>query len=394
MEAASQRRPGRARQAPCPQPSPRNRTRQNEDSVGDHGKSARALGDALRERGQRSEVDKMITEHLEELEQVVSTKKACALLGVNRSTILRRRRPPLEGPPRPRPEPPNRLSEPERQAILTVLRSEEYCDLAPAQVWAQLLDDDIYLCSISTMYRLLAIAGENRERRRQRSHPARKKPELIARKPNAVWSWDITKLAGPERGIYYELFVIIDIFSRYIVGWTVEAAETGERAESFIAEAIDTQGVGRDQLTLHADRGSSMTSKPVSQLLVDLGVTRSHSRPSVSNDNPYSEAQFKTLKYCPAFPQRFGSIQDARRFCTAFFDHYNHVHRHSGIGLHTPASVHYDTVTEIQKQRADTLTAAYQANPDRFRNRPPKPPKLPTVAWINEPSREALIDSE
>jgi putative transposase len=276
------------------------------------------------------------TEHLPALEEVTSTKQACRLLGANRSTILRRRRPPLHGPPPPRPVPPNRLCDTERQRVLSVLRSEEYCDLAPAQVWAMLLDDGVYLCSIRTMYRILAAAGENRERRRQRTHPARTKPELIARNPNQVWSWDITKLAGPERGIYYELFVIIDIFSRYIVGWTVEAAETGERAESFIADAIDSQGVGRDQLTLHADRGSSMTSKPVSQLLVDLGVTRSHSRPSVSNDNPYSEAQFKTLKYCPAFPRRFGSIQDARSFCTAFFDHYNHVHRHHGIGLHTP----------------------------------------------------------
>ena len=264
----------------------------------------------------------MTAEHLPALEEATSTKKACELLGVNRSTVLRRRRPPVLGPPPPRPAPPNMLTETERQHVLSVLRSERYCDLAPAQVWAQLLDDGIYLCSIRTMYRLLAAAGENRERRRQRTHPARKKPELIARGPNQVWSWDITKLAGPERGIYYELFVIIDIYSRYVVAWTVAATETGELAEAFIADAFDSQGVGRDELTLHADRGTSMTSKPVAQLLVDLGVTRSHSRPSVSNDNPYSEAQFKTLKYCPAFPGRFGSIADARAFCSAFFDHY------------------------------------------------------------------------
>ena len=239
----------------------------------------------------------------------------------------------------------------------------------------------------------MAIAGENRERRRQRTHPARKKPELLARAPNQVWSWDITKLAGPERGVYYELFVIIDIYSRYVVAWTVAKAETGELAEALIADALDRQGVGRDQLTLHADRGSSMTSKPVAQLLVDLGVARSHSRPSGSNDNPYSEANFKTLKYCPAFPARFGSIADARVFCEAFFDHYNHVHRHSGIGLHTPASVHYGTANEIRVQRAATLDAAHAANPARFRHRPPTPPELPTVAWINEPSREALIQS-
>ena len=335
----------------------------------------------------------MIAETLPPLEEATSTKQACELLGANRSTILRRRRPPVVGPRAPRPSPPNKLTEAERQHVLSVLRSPEYRDLAPAQVWAQLLDDGIYLCSIRTMYRLLTIAGENRERRRQRTHPARKKPELIARAPNEVWSWDITKLAGPERGIYYELFVIIDIYSRYVIAWCVAEAETGELAEAFIADAFDSQGVEANQLTLHADRGSSMTSKPVAQLLVDLGVARSHSRPSVSNDNPYSEAQFKTLKYCSAFPGRFGSIADARAFCAAFFDHYNHVHRHAGIGLHTPASVHYGTATEIRAARAETLTAAYQANPARFRHRPPTPPKLPNVAWINEPNREALIQS-
>lgn len=332
----------------------------------------------------------MIAEHLEDLEAVTSTKRACALLGASRATIYRRRKPTAPGPAAPRPEPANKLTEAERQRILAVLRSAEYCDLAPAQVWARLLDDGIYLCSISTMYRLLAIAGENRERRRQRTHPAKKKPELIARRPNQVWSWDITKLQGPERGVYYELFVIIDIFSRYVVGWMVSPAETGELAEAFIADALSAQGITRDQLTLHADRGTSMTSKPVAQLLVDLGVARSHSRPHVSNDNPYSESQFKTLKYCPAFPGRFGSIEDARAFCAVFFDHYNHVHRHAGIGLHTPASVHYGTAAEIRAQRAVTLNAA---NPARFRHRRPQPPKLPTVAWINEPSPEALIKS-
>jgi putative transposase len=335
----------------------------------------------------------VIAEHFEDLEAATSTSQACALLGASRATIYRRRRPPVARPPAPRPEPANKLSEAERQRILTVLRSEEYCDLAPAQVWARLLDDGIYLCSISTMYRLLAIAGENRERRRQRTHPAQKKPELIARRPNEVWSWDITKLQGPERGVYYELFVIIDIFSRYVVGWMVSAAETGELAEGFIADTLTRHGIEADQLTLHADRGTSMTSKPVAQLLVDLGVARTHSRPHVSNDNPYSEAQFKTLKYCPAFPGRFGSIEDARAFCSVFFDHYNHVHRHAGIGLHTPASVHYDTAGEIRAQRAVTLDAAYATNPARFRHRRPTPPQLPTVAWINEPSPEALIKS-
>lgn len=335
----------------------------------------------------------MIEDHFADLEAVTSTKQACTLLGASRATHYRRRRPAVTGPSAPRPTPPNALSEAERQRILTVLRSPEYCDLAPAQVWARLLDDGVYLCSISTMYRLLAIAGENRERRRQRTHPAKKRPELIAKRPNQVWSWDITKLQGPTRGTYYELFVIIDIFSRYVVGWMVSPAETGELAEAFIADTLATQCIDRHQLTLHADRGTSMTSKPVAQLLVDLGVARSHSRPHVSNDNPYSEANFKTLKYCPAFPGRFGSIEDARAFCATFFEHYNHVHRHAGIGLHTAASVHYGTAPEVRAQRAVTLNAAYAANPGRFRHRRPEPPKLPTVAWINEPSREALITS-
>ncbi len=335
----------------------------------------------------------MIGDHLDDLAAVTSTKQACALLGASRATRYRRLRPPATRSPAPRPAPPNALSEAERQHILGVLRSAEYCDLAPAQVWARLLDDGVYLCSISTMYRLLAAAGENRERRRQRTHPARKRPELIARRPNQVWSWDITKLQGPERGVYYELFVIIDIFSRYVVGWTVSRAETGELAEAFIADTLAAHRINPGQLTLHADRGTSMTSKPVAQLLVDLGVARSHSRPHVSNDNPFSEANFKTLKYCPAFPGRFGSIQDARTFCNAFFDHYNHVHRHAGIGLHTPASVHYDTAPEIRAQRAETLDAAYATNPARFRHRRPQPPNLPTVAWINEPTPQALIRS-
>jgi putative transposase len=228
----------------------------------------------------------VIAEYLEDLEAATSTKRACALLGASRATIYRRRRPPTPRPVPPRPEPANKLTEAERQHILAVLRSPEYCDLAPAQVWARLLDDGVYLCSISTMYRLLAIAGENRERRRQRTHPARTKPELIATAPNRVWSWDITKLQGPERGVHYELFVIIDIFSRYVIDWIVSPAETGELAKEFLEAAISRQGINRGQLAIHADRGTSMTSKPVAQLLVDLGVARSHSRPHVSNDNP------------------------------------------------------------------------------------------------------------
>lgn len=336
----------------------------------------------------------MIDDHFDELADASCVRRAAELLGRPRATHYRRCQPPRLGPPAPRPAPVNALSESERQRILTVLRSPEFCDLAPAQVWARLLDDGVYLCSISTMYRLLAAAGESRERRRQRTHPAKKRPELIATAPNQVWSWDITKLRGPERGVYYELFVIIDIYSRYVVAWCVAAAETGDLAKEFIDAAIASQGIKAHQLTLHADRGTSMTSKPVAQLLVDLGVARSHSRPHVSNDNPYSEAAFKTLKYCPAFPGSFGSIQDARAFSETFFAYYNHEHRHSGIGLHTPASVHHGTATEIRAERAATLDAAYAANPDRFRGRRPTPPKLPTVAWINDPSRQALIQND
>jgi putative transposase len=335
----------------------------------------------------------VIDTHLNDLTEATSTKQACALLGQPRASHYRRCRPPTLGPPVPRSAPPNKLTEPEQQYVLAVLRSPEFCDLAPAQIWARLLDNGVYLCSISTMYRLLRIAGESRERRRQRTHPAKKKPELIATRPNAVWSWDVTKLKGPNRGEYYELFVIIDIYSRYVVNWCIAPAETGELAADFIDNAYQEHGIAKGQLTLHADRGSAMTSKPVSQLLVDLGVARSHSRPHVSNDNPYSEAQFKTLKYCPAFPNRFGSIADARAFCVEFFDHYNHIHRHSGIGLHTPASVHYGTATQIRAQRSITLNAAYATNPARFRHRRPEPPKLPAVAWINKPQRDALIHS-
>lgn len=240
------------------------------------------------------------------------------------------------------------------------------------------------------MYRLLRAHGENRGRRRQRTHPARVKPQLLACKPNDVWSWDITKLPGPSRHEFYDLYVILDIYSRYAPGWLVAPGESAELAESFIAATI--AGVGVAPGVLHADRGSSMTSKPVAQLLVDLGVVRSHSRPHVSDDNPYSEAQFKTLKYCPTFPERFGSIHDARLFCAAFFDAYNHEHRHAALGLHTPASVYYGTAPQIRAHRAIVLDRAYAANPQRFA-RPPTPPRLPTIAWINQPTPEALIQT-
>jgi putative transposase len=270
--------------------------------------------------------------------------------------------------------------------VLDVLRSERFVDVSVPQAYHVLLDEGVYLASPSTMYRLLRDAGEVSERRRQATHPSRVRPELVARAPNVVWSWDITKLRGPAKGVWFDLYVVLDIFSRYVVAWCVAPSESGELARELIADAVARQGVGPGRLTVHADRGSSMTSQPVAELLSFLGIARTHSRPHTLNDNPFSEAQFKTLKYCPAFPSRFGSIADARAFCGAFFSHYNHEHRHSGVGYHTPASVHYGTATAVRDQRQATLDAAYTANPGRFRHRRPCPAELPTVAWINQPS--------
>ena len=329
----------------------------------------------------------MIDATLIELEPELGIKRACGLLGRSRATRYRKLKPPLERTVQPRASPPNALTPAERKTVLGVLRAQEHCDLAVAQVWARELDEGRFYCSISSMYRILRAGGEVRERRSQATHPAKVKPELVATKANMVWSWDITKLRGPDRGLYFDLYVILDIYSRYVVGWTLAPSESGELAKDLIADCLTRQQVTRDTLSLHADRGTSMTSKPVSQLLTDLGVVRSHSRPHVSNDNPYSEAAFKTLKYCPAFPERFGCIADARAFCEEFFSYYNHEHRHSGIGLHTAASVHYGTAVQIRAQRAATLDAAYAANPTRFSRRP-KPPKLPTIAWINQPLQE------
>jgi len=324
------------------------------------------------------------------LEPLIGTGPACRAAGKSKATHYRRQHPPASPAPRPpRPTPANALSASEVEAVLATLRSERFRDLAPAQVWATLLDEDCYLCSISTMYRCLRATGEVRERRAQAAHPTRARPELMASAPNQCWSWDITKLRGPDKGVWFDLYVIIDIFSRYVVDWMVAPGESAELAEAFMARAAAGQVVKPGTLNIHADRGTSMTSKGVAELLADLGIARTHSRPHVSNDNPYSEAAFKTLKYCPAFPARFGGIADARAFCEQFFGYYNHEHRHSGIGLHTPASVHYGTATEIRAQRAVTLDAAYAANPARFRHRRPSPPKLPIVAWINKPTIES-----
>ena len=343
----------------------------------------------------------MIAPLVHELAVETSIATACALLGRSRAGHYRARqeeqrraRRPFGPQPRPtqpvRPTPPNALSPVEREQVLGVLTQPRFADKAVAQTWATLLDEGTYLCSMSTMHRILRAHSLAGERRRQASHPPRKKPELLATRPGQVWSWDITKLRGPTRGVYYDLYVVIDIYSRYIVAWTLAAGEDSEIAKTMLEEAMGVHGIPD---AIHADRGTSMTSKPVAQLLLDLGVDRSHSRPHVSNDNPYSEAAFKTLKYAPVFPTNFGSLQDARAFCEEFFAYYNHEHRHCGIGLHTPASVHHDTATQVSAQRQATLDAAYVANPERFTRQRPEAPKLPTAAWINQPSQEALIQT-
>jgi putative transposase len=281
---------------------------------------------------------------------------------------------------------PRALSVAERAAVLDVLHAPRFQDAAPAAVYATLLDEGTYLASERTMYRLLAAEGETRPRRDQLVHPAYSKPELLATAPNQVWSWDITKLLGPAKWTYFYLYVILDIFSRYVVGWMVAHREQADLAERLIAETIAKQQVPPGQLTLHADRGSSMISKPVAFLLADLGVTKTHSRPHVSNDNPFSEAQFKTLKYRPGFPDRFASIEEARAFCQGFFRWYNAEHRHAGIGLLPPEVVHYGQAQDAYDARSQVLATAYAAHPQRFVRQAPRPPRLPTAAWINPPT--------
>lgn len=282
----------------------------------------------------------------------------------------------------------------ERQAVLDTLHSPRFADQSPAEVYATLLDEGTYLCSVSTMYRLLRACQEVRERRDQLRHPNYAKPELLATAPNQVWSWDITKLLGPQKWTYYCLYVIMDIFSRYVVGWMIAHRESATLAKRLIRETIAKQNIAPSQLTVHADRGSSMTSKSVAFLLSDLGVTKTHSRPYTSNDNPFSEAQFKTLKYRPEFPDRFGSIEDARAFCQVFFRWYNTEHHHSGIGLLTPEAVHTGRSQEVIEVRQTTLLAAYDRHPERFVRKPPRPPILPEAAWINRPDAKQLTQGQ
>jgi putative transposase len=327
----------------------------------------------------------MIDTAIDEISPLVGTLPACRALGASRAGLYRRRHPPPARAPRPRQAPARALSDAERGRVLEQLHSPRFVDAAPAEVYATLLDEGTYLASERTMYRLLAAEGPVRDRRDQLTHPPYARPELLAEKPNEVWSWDISKLKGPSTWTYFYLYVILDVFSRYAVGWTVQHRESAALAERLIADTLTKQHIGQDQLTIHADRGSSMTSKPVAFLLSDLGVTKTHSRPYTSTDNPYSEAHFKTLKYRPGFPARFRSIDEAREFCRAFFDWYNGVHRHCGIGLMTPATVHHGHAEQTHAARTLVLDAAYAATPERFIQRPPRPPAPPTGAWINKP---------
>lgn len=331
----------------------------------------------------------------EQLAQEVGVTRACQALEVPRSSLYRARTPvpdPPAPPPAevPRPTPPSALAPEERTQVRELLNSPRFQDLAPRQVWAQLLDEGCYLCSWRTMYRLLAVEHQVRERRNQLRHPAYTKPELLATAPKQLWSWDITKLRGLTVGTYFYLYVILDVFSRYVVGWMVAQRESADLARVLIETSCQRQGIPPEQLTLHADRGAPMIAQSVEQLLDDLGVTKTHSRPRVSNDNPYSEAHFKTLKYRPDYPDRFGSLVEVRGWARAFFHWYNQQHYHSGLGLLTPATVHYGQAKETQAQRQLVLQAAYEAHPERFVRGRPLIQQLPAAVWINKPNHDGL----
>lgn len=327
---------------------------------------------------------------IQQLPEEVSISAACEALGVARSTYYRLSKPESASAPLPPPKAvaqrsPRRLPDELRDLVLAVLHLPCFVDKAPAEVYAILLDLEIYLCSERTMYRILAEHGEVRERRDQLRHPPRSVPRLVATRPNEVWSWDITKLRGPRSRELYYLYVVLDLFSRYVVGWMLAGAEKAALAHRLLRESVERERVVQESLTIHADRGPSMTSKPVAQLLADLGVDRSHSRPRCSNDNPFSESQFKTLKNQPSFPGRFAAFEEAQAFCRGFFDWYNHEHRHSGIALLTPADVHYGRADQVIAERQQVLTAVYEEHPERFVNGPPSHPTLPAEVWINPP---------
>jgi putative transposase len=332
-------------------------------------------------------------EAVKEVGPRLGVSPTCAALGVSTASYYRRCK------PKPavvvsRPGPPRTLPAAERTAVLDVLHEPRFVDLAPAQVYAGLLDEQRYVCSERTMYRILEEHQEVRERRNQLRHPRYAAPQRLATAPNELWSWDITKLLGPAKWTYFYRYVILDVFSRYVVGWMVAHRESAQLAEKLIRETCARQGIIPGQLTIHADRGSSMTSKPVALLLSDLGVIKSHSRPYVSDDNPFSESQFKTMKYRPQFPDRFGSIVDSRAFCQTFFPWYNTEHRHSGIGLLTPHDVHYGLANQRVAERAHVLAAAYAAHPERFVRGMPQPAAVPAEVWINPPKPRPAIPDE
>jgi putative transposase len=323
------------------------------------------------------------------------TAGACVALNLSRASVYRQRadlvRPAIVR--RPRPSPRRSLGVLERQTVLDLLRAPRFADQAPAEIYASLLDEGVYHCSIRTMYRILAAALEVRERRDQLRHPVYQKPELLAEAPNEVWSWDITKLMGPAKWTYFYLYVIIDIFSRRIVGWCVADRESATLFAALFEDATAKHPAPTGQLTLHADRGGPMRAKATALLLADLGVTKSHSRPHTSNDNPFSESHFKTMKYQPQFPSRFGSIQDAKAFCRSFFDWYNQDHHHAGIGLMTPDQVHYGQADTVHAARQVTLDAAFNKNPERFVRKEPRPPAKPIATWINPPQIKPAIQA-
>jgi len=315
----------------------------------------------------------------------LSAAPACRVLGLPRASLDRGRRPAAVG--RPRRAPPRALNVVERQGVLDLLHTR-FIDQAPAQVHATLLDEGTSLCSPRTMYRVLDDAPEIKERRDQVRRPHDAAPELLATRPNAVWSWDITKRLGPAKWPYFYLYVMLDIFSRYVVGWMLALYESAVLTERLIAETC-AKHIQPGQLTLHADRGGAMRSKPVALLLADLGVTKTHSRPHVSHDNPFSAAQFKPLTYCPRFPERFGSIEDGRAFGQVFFLWYNQKHRHSGLGFLTPAVVHFGQAATVRVHRQRVLAAAYEAHPERFVKGRPRPADLPNAVWINPPATKS-----
>lgn len=318
-----------------------------------------------------------------ELGSTVGIEAACNALGIARTSFYRY--PPVLGPRPRRPIPARALRPEEREHVRELLNGERFQDCSPAAICATLLDEGSYPCSTRTMYRVLAEDGGTRERRDQLTHPEYQKPELLATAPNQLWSWDSTKLRGPAKWTYFYLYVILDVFSRYVVGWMVALRETAALASTLIEETCAKQNVPPGQLTIHADRGSSMRSKPVAFLLADLSITKTHSRPYTSNDNPYSESHFRTMKYRPEFPDRFGSLADSRAFCTTFFPWYNDDHRHSGIGLLTPTIVHHGQAGMVRGKRQLVLDAAYSAHPERFVHGQPAPSPLPKEVWINKP---------